>query len=106
MTNQLSESFPATRQDINALKKTAVEATQDLVGTAGVHASKAKDQIKNLASHAQEEGRAEVDRARVRLADLGNTFCEFISERPLTAVGTALAIGFLFGVSRARLSNS
>lgn len=32
-----------------------------------------------------------------RLEDLGNQVTHFVVERPLTAVGIALAVGFLFG---------
>ena len=107
MINENSpSSFPATRQDLSNLKKTAVDAAVDLGSTAGVHAEKAKSQLKDLASHAQEEGRGQLDQVRVKLTDLGNTFRDYVVDRPLISVGTALAVGFLLGISRRSCTRS
>jgi ElaB/YqjD/DUF883 family membrane-anchored ribosome-binding protein len=101
MTNATPQSsFPATRQDLTNLKQTAADAAKDMAGTASVHADKVKSNLKDLASHAQEESREQFDQVKVRFADLGTTFREFVAERPLASIGTALAIGFLFGLSR------
>jgi ElaB/YqjD/DUF883 family membrane-anchored ribosome-binding protein len=101
MTNETTPtSFPATRQDLNNLKQNATDAARDLAGTAQVHAEKVGNNLRDLASHAQGEGWEQLDQVKVRCADLGNVLRSYVTERPLTSIGTALALGFLFGLSR------
>lgn len=96
----LSTSFPASRQDVSRLKQTATDAVSDLSSTAAVHASRAKGQLRDLAGHVQEEGSEHLDQVRGRVSDLVDSAREFATARPLACVGVALAIGFLFGLSR------
>jgi ElaB/YqjD/DUF883 family membrane-anchored ribosome-binding protein len=104
--NENTESFSNTRQDISNLQKTAVDAAKDLGSTASVHANKAKDQLNDLASHAQEEGQQQLDQVKVKLTDLGNVFCDYVAERPLASMGVAVAFGFLVGLSRRSCSRA
>jgi ElaB/YqjD/DUF883 family membrane-anchored ribosome-binding protein len=128
---ETTESFPNTRQDVaklkdtavdaakdlrdtaathldkakghvSELKTTAVEAAKDLKSTASGHAEKAKGQLRDLASHAQAEGADQLDQVRGKLDDVTDSARAYISARPLAAVGVALAVGFLFGLSRRR----
>ncbi len=97
-----SSSFPATRQDLSNLKQTAVDAAKDLGSTASVHAAKAKSQFKDLAGHAQEEGSEQFDHVKVKFSDVLNSLRHFASDRPFACIGTALAVGFVFGLSSRR----
>ena len=100
MPDETSPStFPASRQDLSNLKQTAVDAARDLGSTAAVHASKAKGQFKDLAGHVQEEGGSHLDRVKVKLSDVVDSARQFATGRPMTCIGTALAAGFLLGLS-------
>jgi ElaB/YqjD/DUF883 family membrane-anchored ribosome-binding protein len=98
--DNLSSSFPETRRDVDNLKQTAVEAAKDLKSTASAHVSKARSQVQDLAGHAQSEAYDQVDQVRGKVSDLADAAREYVLARPLTCLGTALAIGFLFGLSR------
>jgi ElaB/YqjD/DUF883 family membrane-anchored ribosome-binding protein len=101
MPNEIDgSSFPASRQDVSNLKKTAIDAARDLSSTASVHAEKAKGQIKELAVHAQKEGGAQLDEMKGKLADVANSAREYVKARPLACVGIALAVGFVIGLTR------
>ena len=126
-----AETFPNTRKDVSKLKDTAidaakdlrdtaaehldkakghvadltttaVEAAKDLKSTAAGHASKAKGQLRDLATHAQSEGTDQLQQVRGQLGDLTDSARAYVSARPLAAVGVALAVGFLFGLTRRR----
>jgi ElaB/YqjD/DUF883 family membrane-anchored ribosome-binding protein len=130
-TTQTSEKFPNTRKDVSdlkdtavgaakdlrdtaaqhldkakghvsELKTTAVEAAKDLKSTASGHAEKAKSQLRDLASHAQAEGAEQLQQVRGQLSDLTDSARAYVSARPLAAVGVALAVGFLVGLTRRR----
>ena len=87
---------------VSDLKATAVEAAKDLSSTAAGHAEKAKGQLKELAAHAQDEGTEQLKQVRGQLDDVTDSARAYISSRPLAAVGVALAVGFLIGLSRRR----
>lgn len=87
---------------VSELKTTAVEAAKDLTSTAAGHVEKAKGQLRDLASHAQSEGTEQIKVVRGQLDDLTESARSYISARPLAAVGVALAVGFLFGLTRRR----
>jgi ElaB/YqjD/DUF883 family membrane-anchored ribosome-binding protein len=126
-----TEAFPNTRQDVANLKETAVgaakdlrdtaathldkakghvedlkstaiEAAKDLGSTAAGHAEKAKGQLRDLASHAQVEGTEQLKQVRGQFDDLTESARSYVAARPLACVGVALAVGFLFGLSRRR----
>ena len=111
MSNELTSpnsnpAFAATRQDLTNLKATAIDAAKDLSSTAAVHAEKAKGQLKELAGHARQETGEHVDQVKVHLDDVANTVRGYIAERPLAAVGIALGVGFLIGLTRSGCSKS
>jgi ElaB/YqjD/DUF883 family membrane-anchored ribosome-binding protein len=87
---------------VSDLKTTAVEAAKDLKSTAAGHVEKAKGQLRELATHAKDEGTEQVQVVRGQLDDLTGSTRAYIAARPLAAVGVALAVGFLFGLSRRR----
>ncbi len=98
--NDITESFPQTRQDLSNLKQTAVDAAKDLGSTAKTHAKTAQNNLQDLASHAKEEGSDQIDHARVSLSELGEKARDYIAARPLAAIGAALVVGFFLGLSR------
>ena len=100
----IAKSFPATQQDISELKKTATDAAADLTSTATAHAKKAKGQLRDLAGHAQEEGLDQFEQMKEKFGTLAATGVEYIVQRPVTCIGVALFVGFLFGLSRRRRS--
>src|SRR5579863_8705161 len=101
MINETLRSlFPATQEDVANLKQTATDAVNDLGSTVSVHASKAKSQVKDLVGHFQDEGGEQLYRAKGNLLDVVNSARAYASERPLACIGVALAVGFLFGLSR------
>ena len=87
---------------VSELKSTAVEAAKDLKSTAAGHAEKAKGQLRELANHAQAEGTDQLQQVRGQLDDLTDSARAYIAARPLAAVGVAVALGYLFGLSRRR----
>ena len=100
--DSLTRSFPATQQDISQLKKTATDAAADLSSTAAAHASKAKGQLKDLAGHVQEEGSQQFDEMKEKFGTLAATAVDYVVQRPVTCIGVALFVGFIFGLSRRR----
>jgi ElaB/YqjD/DUF883 family membrane-anchored ribosome-binding protein len=98
--DNITSSFPETRRDVNNLKNTAVDAAKDLASTASTHVNKAKGQVQDLASHAQNEAYDQVGQLKGKASDLLDTTRDFVLARPLTCLGTALAVGILFGLSR------
>jgi ElaB/YqjD/DUF883 family membrane-anchored ribosome-binding protein len=95
-----SSSFPASRQDVSNLKQTALDAAEDLSNNASAHASKAKRQLNKLADHVQKEGGEQLDEVKGQLTDLLDSARDYASARPFACIGTALALGFLIGLSR------
>ena len=105
MSNEtLTKSFPATQQDISELKKTATDAAADLTSTAAAHANKAKGQLRDLAGHARDEGMDQYEQMKEKFGTLAASGVEYIMQKPLTCIGVALFVGFLFGLSRRRRS--
>jgi ElaB/YqjD/DUF883 family membrane-anchored ribosome-binding protein len=93
-------SFPATQQDVSNLKQTATDAMNDLGSTASVHAFKARNQVKDLVGHLQDEGGEQLNQAKKKLLNVVDSARDYASERPLVCIGVALAVGFLIGLSR------
>jgi ElaB/YqjD/DUF883 family membrane-anchored ribosome-binding protein len=100
MSNNISDSFPQTRNDVNNLKQTATDAAKDLASTASTHLKKARGQAQDLASHAQSEAQDQAGELQGKLGELAGTARDYVLARPLTCLGTALFVGFLFGLSR------
>jgi ElaB/YqjD/DUF883 family membrane-anchored ribosome-binding protein len=88
------------KDDVSNLKDTAVDAAQDLKSTASGHVQKAKQQLGDLATHAREEGGAQLEQVKGQFADVVSAAREYVSTRPLGSIGVALAVGFLFGLTR------
>jgi ElaB/YqjD/DUF883 family membrane-anchored ribosome-binding protein len=101
MSNQTpSSSFPSTQRDISNLKQTATDAASDIGNLATEHVSKAKGQLKDLAGHVQEEGGQQLDQVKGQIYTVLSAARDYASERPLACIGVALAVGFLFGLTR------
>jgi ElaB/YqjD/DUF883 family membrane-anchored ribosome-binding protein len=111
MPNDTTNAFPQTRNDVSNLKETAKDAAKDLASTASTHVNKARGQVQDLAAHAQSEAQDQmgqvrdkvadqVGQVRDKVADLADTARDYVLARPLTCLSVALAIGFVFGLSR------
>jgi ElaB/YqjD/DUF883 family membrane-anchored ribosome-binding protein len=100
MPNEIINSFPETRRDVNNLKETAKDAAKDLASTASTHVNKARGQVQDLAAHAQSEAYDQLGQVRGKAADLADLARDYVLARPLTSLGVALALGFVFGLSR------
>lgn len=100
MNETIESAFPQTRQELSNLKHTAVDAAKDIGSTASVHARKVQGNLENLATKAQSEGTEQLNQVKTGLADLAQSARDYLAARPLAAVGTALAVGFLLGRSR------
>jgi ElaB/YqjD/DUF883 family membrane-anchored ribosome-binding protein len=103
---QKDKAFPTSRQDLANLKQTAFDAAADLSSTASVHAGKARSQLNELAGHVREEGRDQLSLVKGSLEDVICSARDYVSARPLAALGIALGIGFLIGLSRRRGSSN
>ncbi|MCE0484565.1 MAG: hypothetical protein LV479_10040 [Methylacidiphilales bacterium] len=101
MSNE-TRPFPVTRQDVSALRQTATDAVNDLTSAASLHATKAKDQLHDLAGDFQEEGGQHLEKVGARLSDVTRAARDFAYEKPFVCIGAALALGFIFGFSRRR----
>ncbi len=91
--------FTTTRQDLQNLKQTAVDAAKDLRSTAAVHAQKAKGQLNDLAGHAKEEANDQLEQAKVNFRDVVKSSRDYVAGRPIASVGVALGIGMLLGMA-------
>ena len=97
-----AEHLDKAKGHVADLKTTAVDAAKDLKSTAAGHAEKAKGQLRELASHAKTEGTEQLQQVRGQLDDLTDSARAYVSARPLAAIGVAVFVGFLFGLSRRR----
>jgi ElaB/YqjD/DUF883 family membrane-anchored ribosome-binding protein len=100
------KSFAQTKSDLNELKNTGVDASQDLGSTASVHAEQAKGQAADFVRHFQEEAPAQLSQVRASLDDIVKSGLEYVSARPasglMVALGVGLFIGFVFRSSYSR----
>jgi ElaB/YqjD/DUF883 family membrane-anchored ribosome-binding protein len=97
-----STHLDKAKQNVSDLKTTAVDAARDIKSTAAGHVEKAKGQFRDLASHAQTEGKEHLKQVRGQMDDVTDSARAYVSARPLASIGIALAVGFLFGLSRRR----
>ena len=106
MSNQSPSSFPSTQRDISNLKQTATDAASDIGNIVADHASQAKGQFRDLAGHVQEEGADKLDQVKGQLCTVLSAARDYASDRPFACIGVALAIGFLFGLTRRPVSRT
>jgi len=97
MNETIESSFPQTRQELSNLKSTAVDAAKDIGSTASVHAKKVQGSLESLASNAQRETGDQLNQVKGSLGDLANEARDYITDRPWTVIGIALAVGFIVG---------
>lgn len=102
---QTMNTFPNTRQDLENLKQTTVDAAKDIGSTASVHAQKARAQMGELAGHAREEAIDQVNRAQGGFTEVVASARDYIAARPLASVGVVLGVGIVVGFTRRRFRN-
>ena len=101
--DRLQKDFDAVKKDISALGDQIAEALNTISGTAQKqarqHYKRARENVDSLMSDASERGNAALNAA----ADAANTFEESledaIHQKPLAAIGLAIGLGFLIGVT-------
>jgi ElaB/YqjD/DUF883 family membrane-anchored ribosome-binding protein len=103
MENSSSESSSSkTASDVDKLKKTASEAAGDLGETASKHASRAKEQVKDLVADAKEEGQQQLEKAKGSLDGLVAAGREYFQQRPVLCLAIAFALGAFWARERCR----
>jgi ElaB/YqjD/DUF883 family membrane-anchored ribosome-binding protein len=101
--DRLQKDFEAVRKDVSNLAQQLSESLNSLAGTAQVRAKRgykqARAQVDTAISDATERGSAALDMAQDAANSLEETVEDAITERPIAAVGLALGLGFLIGVT-------
>jgi ElaB/YqjD/DUF883 family membrane-anchored ribosome-binding protein len=92
------QGFSETKKNIGELQDTAVDAAQDLMSTAAVHAGKARDQVSNLACHFQDEAPEQLNRVRASLGEAIQSGLDYVSEKPAVSLAVAIGAGLLIGL--------
>lgn len=96
---QTENVFPTTRKDLNGLKDTALDASQDISKSAADNFAKAKSQIDNLVTHAKSESADHFNQVRGSLNEVARSGLEYVSARPLASLGVVLGVGILLGIA-------
>lgn len=78
---------------IHASAERAARAAHETVETLGEYGERAKEQLRETGDRLRETGRAATDRSRELVDQLTN----YVTEHPMTAIGVAVAVGFVLG---------
>lgn len=100
---RLQKDVDAVKNDISALADQITEALNAFTGTAQKQARQgyrqARANVDSLMSEANERGHAALDAATDAANTLEESLEDAIHQKPLAAVGLALGLGFLIGVT-------
>jgi ElaB/YqjD/DUF883 family membrane-anchored ribosome-binding protein len=100
---RLEKDLSAVKNDISALAEQLSDALNAFTGTARKQARRgykqARANVDSVVSDVSERGNAALDAAQDAATSLEETLEEAIQERPLAAVGLAIGLGFLIGVT-------
>lgn len=101
--DRLEKDVSAVKGDISALARQITDVMNSLAGTARKEARRGYKQARATAEDAvsdlSERGSAMVGAAQDAAGTIEETLEDAIAERPLAAMGVALGIGFLIGVT-------
>lgn len=101
--DRLEKDVSAVKGDISALARQITDVMNSLAGTARREAHRGYRQARATAEDAvsdlSERGSAMMDAAQDAARTIEETLEDAIAERPLAAMGIALGIGFLIGVT-------
>jgi ElaB/YqjD/DUF883 family membrane-anchored ribosome-binding protein len=100
---RLEKDMKAVKNDISALTDQITDALNSFAGTAGKQARRgykqARANVDSAVDDMSERGSAMMDAAQDAAYSIEETLEDAISERPLAAVGLAIGLGFLIGVT-------
>src|SRR6184192_761081 len=100
---RLQKDVIAVKSDIAALTEQITDALNSFAGSAGKQAQRGYRQARANAEQAvddmSERGSAMMDAAQDAASSIEETLEDAITQRPLAAVGLALGLGFLIGVT-------
>jgi ElaB/YqjD/DUF883 family membrane-anchored ribosome-binding protein len=100
---RLEKDVTAVKHDISALTDQITDALNSFAGTAGKQARRgykqARANVDSAVDDMSERGSAMMDAAQDAAYSIEETLEDAISERPLAAVGLAIGLGFLIGVT-------
>ncbi len=101
--DRLEKDLSKVKGDISALADQLSEALKAFTGDAREQARRGYKQARKTAdtmlSDASERGSAAMDAAQEAAASLEETLEDAIQQRPIAAVGLAIGLGFLIGVT-------
>jgi ElaB/YqjD/DUF883 family membrane-anchored ribosome-binding protein len=99
----LQKDMDAMKHDISNLADQVTDALDTLVGSAQKQARRgykqARSNVDSVVSDLGEHGNAALQQARDAAATLGDTLEDAIQQRPIAAVGLALGLGLLIGMT-------
>jgi ElaB/YqjD/DUF883 family membrane-anchored ribosome-binding protein len=100
---RLEKDGAAVKHDISALTDQITDALNSFAGTAGKQARRgykqARANVDSAVDDMSERGSAMMDAAQDAAYSIEETLEDAITERPLAAVGLAIGLGFLIGVT-------
>lgn len=101
--DRLEKDVNAVRGDISALTRQISDVMNSLAGTARKEAQRTYKQYRGAAEDAlgdlTERGSAMMDAATDAAASIEETVEDAIVQRPIAAMGLAIGLGFLIGVT-------
>jgi len=93
-TEQKSHAAVSRAEEaIHASAERAARAAHDAVETLGEYGERAKEQLQETGTRVRETGRVATERSR----ELMDQLTGYVSEHPMTAIGIAVAVGFVLG---------
>lgn len=101
--DRLKKEITAARNEIAALAAQIADSLNTVAGSAKSRARQgyrqARDKVDSAVSDLSERGSAAANAAQDAADTIESTVEDFIGERPFAAVGLALGVGFLIGLS-------
>jgi ElaB/YqjD/DUF883 family membrane-anchored ribosome-binding protein len=101
--DRLLKDVDAVKNDISKLAGQFTDALNELAGSAQKQArhgyKQARSNVDTVVSDITKHGNAALESAQDAAATLGDSLEDAVQQRPLAAVGLALGLGFLIGVT-------
>lgn len=100
---RLEKDLAAVKHDISTLTEQITDALNAFSGETGKQARRgyrqARENVDAALSDVHDRGNAAMEAAQEAASSIEETLGEAIQERPIAAVGLALGLGFLIGVT-------
>ena len=101
--DRLEKDIEAVKNDMSALGEQITEALNAFAGSARKEArrgyKRARANVDSVMSDMNERGNAALEAAQDAAATLEDTLEDAIHQRPIAAIGLAVGLGFLIGVT-------